>query len=117
MDGSADHGRPGPGRLGWDVGARQAPSPDQSTCHHLITSCEDPDVFATLSDRLTATFKSLRGKGRLSEADVDVTIREIRRALLDADVALSVVRRFTATIRERALGAEVSQALNPAQQV
>jgi len=74
-------------------------------------------VFATLSDRLTATFKSLRGKGRLSEADVDATIREIRRALLDADVAVPVVRRFTAAIRERAIGAEVSQALNPAQQV
>jgi signal recognition particle subunit SRP54 len=74
-------------------------------------------VFATLSDRLAATFKSLRGKGRLSEADVDATIREIRRALLDADVALPVVRQFTATIRERALSAEVSQALNPAQQV
>jgi signal recognition particle subunit SRP54 len=83
----------------------------------LFPSCEDHDVFATLSDRLTATFKSLRGKGRLSEADVDATIREIRRALLDADVALPVVRQFTATIRERALSAEVSQALNPAQQV
>jgi signal recognition particle subunit SRP54 len=74
-------------------------------------------VFATLSDRLTATFKSLRGKGRLSEADVDATIREIRRALLDADVAVPVVRKFTASIRERALGAEVSGALNPGQQV
>jgi signal recognition particle subunit SRP54 len=74
-------------------------------------------VFATLSERLTATFKSLRGKGRLSEADVDATVREIRRALLDADVALPVVREFCATIRERALSAEVSQALNPAQQV
>jgi signal recognition particle subunit SRP54 len=74
-------------------------------------------VFATLSDRLTATFKSLRGKGRLSEADVDATIREIRRALLDADVAVSVVRQFTGAIRERALGEEVSRALNPAQQV
>ena len=74
-------------------------------------------MFATLSDRLTATFRSLRGKGRLSEADVDATIREIRRALLDADVALPVVRAFTARVRERALGAEVSQALNPAQQV
>jgi signal recognition particle subunit SRP54 len=79
--------------------------------------CEDHDVFATLSDRLTATFKSLRGKGRLSEADVDATIREIRRALLDADVALPVVRQFAGTVRERALSAEVSQALNPAQQV
>ncbi|GAB2697841.1 signal recognition particle protein [Thalassiella azotivora] len=74
-------------------------------------------MFATLSDRLTATFKNLRGKGRLSEADVDATIREIRRALLDADVALPVVREFAARVRERALSAEVSQALNPAQQV
>ncbi|MFP5345653.1 MAG: signal recognition particle protein [Actinomycetes bacterium] len=74
-------------------------------------------MFATLSDRLTATFKNLRGKGRLSEADVDATIREIRRALLDADVALPVVRAFTANVRERALGVEVSGALNPAQQV
>ncbi len=74
-------------------------------------------MFATLSDRLSATFKNLRGKGRLSEADVDATIREIRRALLDADVALPVVRDFCATIRERALSSEVSQALNPAQQV
>ncbi len=74
-------------------------------------------MFATLSDRLTATFKNLRGKGRLSQADVDATVREIRVALLDADVALPVVRTFTSRVRERATGAEVSGALNPAQQV
>lgn len=74
-------------------------------------------MFASLSDRLTATFKNLRGKGRLSESDVNATIRDIRLALLDADVALPVVKRFTSRVRERALGAEVSQALNPAQQV
>ena len=74
-------------------------------------------MFNSLSDRLTATFKNLRGKGRLSEADVDATIREIRRALLDADVALPVVRAFTGRIRERALSEEVSGALNPGQQV
>ncbi|AEI12614.1 signal recognition particle protein [Cellulomonas gilvus] len=74
-------------------------------------------MFATLSDRLTSTFKNLRTKGRLSEADVDATVREIRRALLDADVAVTVVRQFTGAVRERALSAEVSQALNPAQQV
>jgi signal recognition particle subunit SRP54 len=85
--------------------------------HPTTTICEGNHVFATLSDRLSATFKSLRGKGRLSEADVDATIREIRRALLDADVALPVVRQFCATIRQRALSGEVSQALNPAQQV
>ncbi|HWV77720.1 MAG TPA: signal recognition particle protein [Isoptericola sp.] len=74
-------------------------------------------MFNSLSDRLTATFKNLRGRGRLSEADIDATVREIRRALLDADVAVPVVREFTAAVRERALSAEVSGALNPAQQV
>ncbi|MFC7308791.1 signal recognition particle protein [Streptomyces monticola] len=74
-------------------------------------------MFDTLSDRLAATFKSLRGKGRLSEADIDATAREIRIALLEADVALPVVRAFIKQVKERALGAEVSQALNPAQQV
>jgi len=74
-------------------------------------------VFASLSDRLAETFRNLRGKGRLSEADIDATIREIRRALLDADVALPAVKSFTGAIRDRALGAEVSAALNPAQQV
>ena len=74
-------------------------------------------MFATLSDRLAATFKTLRGKGRLSEADIDQTCRDIRIALLEADVALPVVRAFVAKVKERALGSEVSQALNPAQQV
>lgn len=74
-------------------------------------------MFDTLSDRLATTFKNLRGKGRLSEADIDATAREIRIALLEADVALPVVRAFIKQTKERALGAEVSQALNPAQQV
>jgi signal recognition particle subunit SRP54 len=74
-------------------------------------------VFTSLSDRLTATFKNLRGKGRLSESDVNATIRDIRVALLDADVALQVVRDFTGAVRERALGAEVIGSLNPAQQI
>jgi signal recognition particle subunit SRP54 len=74
-------------------------------------------VFDTLSDRLTTVLSNLRGKGRLSEADIDATAREIRIALLEADVALPVVRTFIAGIKERAKGAEVSQALNPAQQV
>jgi signal recognition particle subunit SRP54 len=74
-------------------------------------------VFETLSDRLTQVFSSLRGRGRLSPADVEATCREIRIALLEADVALPVVRQFIARVRERALGADVLQALNPAQQV
>ena len=74
-------------------------------------------MFGNLSDRLTASFNSLRGKGRLTEADIDGTVSEIRRALLEADVALPVVRSFTAAVREKAKDAARSQALNPAQQV
>jgi signal recognition particle subunit SRP54 len=74
-------------------------------------------VFETLSDRLTGVLSSLRGKGRLSAADIDATAREIRIALLEADVALPVVRQFIARIKERAGGEEVNAALNPAQQV
>ena len=74
-------------------------------------------TFGTLSERLTDTFRNLRTKGKLSPADVDGTVREIRRALLDADVALQVVKEFAAKVRERALGDDVNKALNPAQQV
>ena len=74
-------------------------------------------MFESLSDRLTGALKDLRGKGRLSPSDIDVTCREIRLALLEADVALPVVRGFIARIKERAKGAEVSGALNPAQQI
>ncbi|MBN9744169.1 signal recognition particle protein [Amycolatopsis sp. A1MSW2902] len=74
-------------------------------------------MFDTLSDRLTSALQSLSRKGRLSDADIDATAREIRIALLEADVALPVVKAFIAKIKDRAKGAEVSQALNPAQQV
>ncbi|MFD1721841.1 signal recognition particle protein [Amnibacterium endophyticum] len=74
-------------------------------------------AFGSLSDRLTAALANLRTKGVLTASDVDGTVREIRRALLDADVNLDVVKAFTARVRERALGAEVNKALNPAQQV
>ncbi|MFC6153426.1 signal recognition particle protein [Nocardioides yefusunii] len=74
-------------------------------------------MFATLSDRLADTFKNLRGKGKLSEADIDATAREIRIALLEADVALPVVKEFVGAVKERARGEEVSGALNPAQQI
>jgi signal recognition particle subunit SRP54 len=74
-------------------------------------------VFDTLSDRLSGVFSGLRGKGRLSQADIDSTAREIRIALLEADVALPVVKTFIAAVKERASEAELSQALNPAQQV
>lgn len=74
-------------------------------------------MFQNLSERFSDVFKSLRGKGRLSAADIDETLREIRKSLLDADVALEVVKSFIGRIRERAWGDEVSKALNPAQQV
>ncbi|MYR05943.1 signal recognition particle protein [Gordonia sp. SID5947] len=74
-------------------------------------------MFDSLSDRLADALKDLRGKGRLSDADIDRTCREIRLALLEADVSLPVVRGFIAKVKERAKGAEVSGALNPAQQV
>ncbi len=74
-------------------------------------------MFDTLSDRLSGIFTKLRGKGRLSDADIDATAREIRLALLEADVALPVVKSFIHRLKERARGSEVSQALNPAQQV
>ena len=74
-------------------------------------------MFGNLSDRLAQTFKNLRTKGKLTPADIDSTLREIRRALLEADVALEVVKTFVGAVRERALGDEVNKALNPAQQV
>jgi signal recognition particle subunit SRP54 len=74
-------------------------------------------VFESLSDRLTGALQGLRGKGRLTDADIDATAREIRLALLEADVSLPVVRDFVGRIKGRAKGAEVSGALNPAQQV
>jgi signal recognition particle subunit SRP54 len=74
-------------------------------------------VFDTLSGRLSGIFDKLRSKGRLTDADIDATAREIRLALLEADVALPVVKSFIFNLKERARGAEVSQALNPAQQV
>src|SRR5919199_1061468 len=74
-------------------------------------------TFGSLSLRLTEALANLRGKGVLTASDVDGTVREIRRALLDADVNLDVVKSFTAKVRERALGADLSKALNPAQQV
>ena len=74
-------------------------------------------MFGNLSDRLVETFRNLRTKGKLTPADIDATLREIRRALLEADVALEVVKNFVNAVRDRALGDEVSKALNPAQQV
>ncbi len=74
-------------------------------------------MFETLTGRLNQIFDNLRRRGKLSEADVDAAMREVRLALLEADVHFSVVKTFIARVRERAVGAEVSKALNPGQQV
>ena len=74
-------------------------------------------MFDTLSDRLEGVFKRLRSRGRLSEQEVDEALREVRMALLEADVHLDVARAFVARVRERAVGQEVLKALSPAQQV
>ena len=74
-------------------------------------------MFDSLTDRFESIFSTLRGKGRLSEADVDAALREVRLALLEADVNVAVVRAFLARIRPRALEADVSKSLTPGQQV
>ena len=74
-------------------------------------------MFDSLSDRFDGIFKRLRGKGRLSDGDVDEVLREIRVALLEADVNLTVVRSVVARIREKCLGADLAKSLTPAQQV
>ncbi len=74
-------------------------------------------MFENLTERLTNIFKQLRRHGTLSEKDVDEAMREVRLALLEADVHYGVVKDFIARVRERAIGHEVSRALNPAQQV
>src|SRR5436190_21789655 len=74
-------------------------------------------MFDALTDRFEGIFKGLRGRGRLGEAEVDEVLREIRLALLEADVNFKVVRDLVARIRERTVGTSLNEALNPAQQV
>jgi signal recognition particle subunit SRP54 len=74
-------------------------------------------MFQSLSDRFDTIFTRLRGRGRLNEADVEEVLREIRLALLQADVNIRVVRTFVSRVREKTVGADLSQSLSPAQQV
>ncbi len=74
-------------------------------------------AFEGLSEKLSAAFKRLRGKGRLTEADVKEAMREIRLALLEADVSFKVVKQFVAQVTEKAVGSDVLEALSPAQQI
>ena len=74
-------------------------------------------MFESLSDRLGKIFDGLRGRGALSPADVDAALREIRRALIEADVSLEVVRAFVEQVKDRAVGVEVTRSVTPGQQV
>jgi signal recognition particle subunit SRP54 len=74
-------------------------------------------MFENLTQRLDDVFKGLRRRGKLNESDVDAAMREVRLALLEADVNYGVVKDFVSRVRERSIGAEVSKALNPGQQV
>lgn len=74
-------------------------------------------AFSSLSDRLAGVFKKLKGKGKLSEADIKAAMREVRMALLEADVNYKVAKDFCASVSERAMGSEVMESLTPAQQV
>lgn len=101
-------------------------------CNHCLTSLRctaklfecgalqcaaQPNMFETLSGKLQAVFKEFSRRGKLSDADVDTGLREIRLALLEADVHFSVVKSLLDRVRARAVGSEVAQALNPGQQV
>src|SRR3970040_1020261 len=74
-------------------------------------------MFDSLTQRFETVFASLRGKGRLSEKDIDAALREVRLALLEADVNVKVVKDFLGRVKERALGEDVSRSLSPGQQV
>src|SRR5439155_18230880 len=74
-------------------------------------------MFESLSKRLEGVFTNLSGKGKLTEADVNEAMREVRLAMLEADVSLKVVRQFVERVKEKAIGADVLGCFSPAQQV
>ncbi len=73
-------------------------------------------MFENLTDRLSSTLKNISGKGRLTEDNIKETLREVRMALLEADVALPVIREFIKRVKESAVGVEVSKSLTPGQE-
>src|SRR3989337_261854 len=85
--------------------------------HRVRATRIGPSMFESLSARLQAVTQRLRGTSRITEADLDVALREIRLALLEADVNFKVVKEFVARVRERSLGLEVLSGLNAGQQV
>ena len=74
-------------------------------------------AFESLADKLQNVFKNLRGKGRLTEADVKAALKEVKMALLEADVSFKVVKQFISSVQERAIGQDVLESLTPGQMV
>jgi signal recognition particle subunit SRP54 len=72
-------------------------------------------MFENLSERLEKSFKLLKGQGRITDINVAETLKEVRRALLDADVNFKIAKQFTDTVKQKALGQEVLKAINPSQ--
>ncbi len=88
-----------------------------SRSYNAWTRRRMPMAFESLTERLNGVFKKLRGKGKLNEADIKAAMREVRMALLEADVNYKVAKDFCAQVSERAMGQEVMESLTPAQQV
>src|SRR5882672_1429063 len=103
--------------FGLGVARTRAPPVGTVAAGPTTTGVHDLGMFDALSDRLRATLANLTGRGRVSEADVDTAMREVRLALLEADVNFRVVKDFVARVRERAVGAEVLESLTAGQQV
>jgi signal recognition particle GTPase len=104
----------------WCINVREVQSGKNSSNSREVSpviSRREVTLFSTLAEKLQGVFRKLKGKGKLGEKDVDLALREIRLALLEADVNYKVVRDFVSSIRERALGAKVLKSLTPGQQV
>src|SRR5215813_6354973 len=101
-------------------GVRQTPAVAATYIHnwnHPPPHKEICYMFESLTQRLENVFDRLRGRGRITEKDVEEAMREVRQALLEADVNFRLVKQFVKNVQERAVGAEVLQSLSPAQQV
>ena len=117
--GNVDHRDPQRHALHFGLGVARTRAPPVGGFAAGVTTMGDHDLgmFDALSDRLRATLANLTGRGRVSEADVDAAMREVRLALLEADVNFRVVKDFVARVRERAVGADILESLTAGQQV
>src|SRR5690606_41091227 len=109
---------PGFSRLSRASGKAAMRHPAPPACYARNPSCavsRRPPMFDTLTERLNGALQKVTGRGRITEDNVRDTVRQIRMALLEADVALPVVKRIVERVRQRALGTEVARSLNPGQ--